>query len=237
MYRFLYYCAQKIQLKNNFLSKLSNEINFAQVNYKQFCSRSSDYNISKELKYEKFEDKISPQIFDIEEERRRKEMEEHEDDKELHDITNNVLKRGVSGVFDIDELVEVIRLNKGQDLCVIAVPKSMKYIDYMCSVTCRNTKHMLGIAEFIRKIYKKKRSKDDPIPKIEGANSKEWIALDLGNIAVHLFLKKVRQKYDIDMLWSVGPEYDTETNKPEETITELLQSHSEFLDKLIPKEQ
>lgn len=202
----------------------------------EFYSKNSEYDldVSKMLKYEKFQDKDSPTIFDIEEERKRNENENQEF-KKLHEFSDIILKRGVTGVFDIGELVDIIKQNKGQDVCVIAVPKELKYIDYMCSVTCRNAKHMLGIAEFIRKIYKRKRSQEDPIPKIEGANSQEWIAIDLGNIALHLFLSKVRQKYDIDMLWSIGPEYDTETNKPEESLTELLENYSVCLENILPK--
>lgn len=85
---------------------------------------------------------------------------------------------------------------------------------------------MKAIAEFVRKMYKTKRNKGDVIPKIEGKNSEEWMAMDLGNIALHIFSSKVRKQYDLEMLWSVGSEFDTETNKPSDPIYSLFDQHS-----------
>lgn len=39
---------------------------------------------------------------------------------------------------------------------------------------------MSALANFVRHIYKKKRNPSDIIPKIEGKDCKNWIALDLG---------------------------------------------------------
>lgn len=85
---------------------------------------------------------------------------------------------------------------------------------------------MQAIAEFVRKVFKVKRGKNDIIPKIEGKNSDEWMAMDLGNIALHIFSAKARKIYDIEMLWSVGPEFDSETNKPDDPIYEMFDQHS-----------
>lgn len=96
----------------------------------------------------------------------------------------------------------------------------------MVVITARSHRHMKAMAEFVRKMYKIKRRKGDLIPKIEGKNSEDWLAMDLGNIALHIFSAKVRKQYDLEMLWSVGPNYDTETNKPENPILELFEKHS-----------
>lgn len=85
----------------------------------------------------------------------------------------------------------------------------------------------------MRKVYKKKRHNFDIIPAVEGANSKEWMALDLGNIALHVFSKKTRELYDLESLWAVGPEFDAECNKKND-IVDLLEKHSVYLNKLEP---
>ena len=36
--------------------------------------------------------------------------------------------------------------------------------------------------------------------------------MDLGNIALHIFSAKFRKMYDLETLWTVGPEYDDLTN-------------------------
>ena len=53
----------------------------------------------------------------------------------------------------------------------------------------------------------------DTVPRIEGGQDKSsgWNALDLGNIVVHLLSQDQREHYDLETLWSVGPEYDDKT--------------------------
>lgn len=94
---------------------------------------------------------------------------------------------------------------------------------------------MIAIAEFIRKVYKMKRISTDILPKIEGETSNDWVALDLGNIALHIFKSETRKKYDLESLWSVGREFDKECNKPETALIEMYEKHSIYLSDLTPK--
>lgn len=113
----------------------------------------------------------------------------------------------------------------------------LKYVDYLCVITAKSPRHMKSIAEFVRKLFKLKHGKRDVLPKIEGKNSEEWMAMDLGNIALHIFSAKTRKQYDIEMLWSVGADYDTETNKPADPILELFDQHTLTFDGTFPKQK
>lgn len=126
-------------------------------------------------------------------------------------------------------MVAILKRDNADNLVVCTVPKHLKYVDYMVIVTARSHRHMKALAEFVRKMYKIKRNKADRVPRIEGKNSDEWLALDLGNIALHIFSAKVRKQYDIELLWSVGAEYDTETHKPGDRVFELYDQHSMML--------
>lgn len=64
------------------------------------------------------------------------------------------------------------------------------------------------MAHFVRKVYKLKRQTGDIIPKIEGEKDKDWIAMDMGNIALHIFSKQARAHYDLESLWCLGEEYE-----------------------------
>lgn len=88
---------------------------------------------------------------------------------------------GEEGVFDIEDLVELLRKDKAQNIFVTKVPKELGYVDYLVVVTGRSPRHMTALATFVRKAYKLKRHETDLIPKIEGAKSNDWMALDLGN--------------------------------------------------------
>lgn len=86
----------------------------------------------------------------------------------------------MTGVFDIENLVELLRRENCKDVFVTTVPKEINYVDYMCIVTARSRRHVSALAEFVKKVYKKKRQPSDEVPRIEGKHSEEWIAIDLG---------------------------------------------------------
>ena len=57
---------------------------------------------------------------------------------------------GQTGVFDVNELVTVLREENGRDICVISVPKEMNYVDHLVLVTGRSTRHITALAEYVR---------------------------------------------------------------------------------------
>lgn len=160
---------------------------------------------------------------------------------------------GLTGVFEIDDLVEVLLKDNAQNLFVCSVPKELKYVDYICVVTGRSYRHRKAMAQFVRKMFKLKMNNTDVIPKIEGEGSKDWMALDLGifkfkivdivvvsnifvtgNIALHIFSTEAREQYDLESLWTVGPDYDRECNKPNDELIEMYEKHSIYLSDLTP---
>ncbi|KAJ0181706.1 hypothetical protein K1T71_002428 [Dendrolimus kikuchii] len=143
------------------------------------------------------------------------------------------LKRGKTGVFEIEDLCELLRRENARNIFVASVPQHIRYVDYICIVSTRSKRHLLAVAEFVKKVYKKKCYKNDPIPNIEGKDSDEWMALDLGNIALHIFSEKARETYDLETLWSVGPEFDEQINKKSD-IVDVFENYSAYLKDLKP---
>lgn len=143
------------------------------------------------------------------------------------------LKRGVNGVFEIEDIIELLERENSKDICVISPPKEINYVDYIVIVSGKSPRHILALAEFVRRVYKQKCHKSDRIPRIEGKGSGEWMALDLGNIALHVFSSKSRAIYDIESLWAVGREYDDQVNKKSDVV-EIFQNYSAFLKDLKP---
>ncbi|XP_071443117.1 mitochondrial assembly of ribosomal large subunit protein 1 [Hetaerina americana] len=183
---------------------------------------SCDTEINVTGKYKAFRDEDAEVIFDVEEERRRSESVVETD--EVDEFAGISLKRGVTGVFDISDLVDILKKQKARDLFVVSVPREYCYVSVMVVVTGRSTRHIRAITEFIRKVYKRRKGSRDPTLKIEGETSTNWQALDLGNIALHVFLKTTREMYDLESLWSLGAEYDNLCRKPEDPLIALLQS-------------
>ncbi|CAG7678295.1 unnamed protein product [Allacma fusca] len=133
-------------------------------------------------------------------------------------------ERGKTGVFDLQELVDLLEEERAYDICVIKIPKQYEYADYMTIVSVRSSKHMFALATFVRKRFKSKKLKDtDILPRIEGnKDSKDWIAIDLGNIILHIFNPDFREAVDLETLWTVGPQYDDLCNRKDSDIVELL---------------
>lgn len=86
------------------------------------------------------------------------------------------------GVFEIEELVDILHRENAKDIFVAAVPVECKFVEHICIVSSRSNRHMLAVAEFIRRIFKKKCNPGEKIPNIEGKKSKDWMAMDLGNV-------------------------------------------------------
>lgn len=108
---------------------------------------------------------------------------------------------------------------------MLAIPAELKYVDYLCICTGKSYRHMDAMSQFVRKMYKIKKDPKDLYPDIEGKDSKDWIAMDLGNIALHILSKETRSKYDIEQLWAVGTEYDALSNTKDDSLSELFNQH------------
>ncbi|XP_046746999.1 uncharacterized protein LOC124411724 [Diprion similis] len=187
-------------------------------------------------KYKVFRDEDSPIIFDVDEERAKIYLEDIVTPQEEPDIFEGLnLNHGITGVYELDDLVDLLRKNNVMELFVAAVPPELAYVDYVVVVTGRSSKHMKATAEIVRRVFKKKRHSTDPVPRIEGKNCKDWIAMDLGNLALHIFSQQARKVYDLETLWAVGSKYDDQSNMPIDEPIGLLQKHS-FLDGLQPAE-
>jgi ribosomal silencing factor RsfS len=69
----------------------------------------------------------------------------------------------------------------------------------------------------------KSLKKTDALPRIiTDSGTQGWIALDLGNIVLHLFLQAQRDHFDLEMLWTVGAVFDDLCNTKDSDIIQLL---------------
>ncbi|XP_076670864.1 ribosomal silencing factor RsfS-like protein, 312 [Andrena cerasifolii] len=182
-----------------------------------------------------FEDKDADIILDVNENQGTINLDDLKSHEEYYNPYEGInLERGVTGVFEIEDLVSVLQRDNAKNIFVASVPPELSYVSYIVVVTGKSKKHMQALATFVRKVFKLKKCKTDSIPKIEGLDSKDWIALDLGNIALHIYSKSARSLYDLETLWSVGPEYD---DKNKVTGIDIMDQYNIFLSNLEPMEE
>ncbi|BES89411.1 DUF143 [Nesidiocoris tenuis] len=186
------------------------------------CALSSYGGSGKSGKYKEFKDDDSTEILDVFEERIKlaETVADHIEDRTLDD---GELEQVDS--LGVEEVVDLIKNNRGKDVVVLKIPPELKYVDYLIITTCKSRRHIQGLGEIIRKHAKVRLNDMRKVPKLEGSES-EWIALDFGNMCVHVMDRKLRESYDLESLWGVGAKYDTLLHQRDEGILSLLKQHS-----------
>jgi ribosomal silencing factor RsfS len=95
-----------------------------------------------------------------------------------------LISGGIQGVFDVEQLVDLLQSEGAVDLCVIKLPIELKYAEHLVIVTGRSARHRKALAQLVRRVFKKKSLPSEHIPRIEGAHSDgtnfDWLAMDLG---------------------------------------------------------
>ena len=59
---------------------------------------------------------------------------------------------GENGVFDIEDLVELLRCDNADDICVISIASELEFVDHMVIVTGRSIRHITAIAFYVKKL-------------------------------------------------------------------------------------
>ncbi|XP_046543837.1 uncharacterized protein LOC124254017 [Haliotis rubra] len=144
------------------------------------------------------------------------------------------LKRGVSGVFELDDLVTLLEKENARDIVVINIPPEARFGDNMVIVSAASYRHLRSMSNRIKWVVSKIYIHHDLPLKVEGyETSSDWHAMDLGNIIVHIFMPETREHYDLESLWTnwgkpgqVHLEEDPYTIDPEEEFWQSLEPPS-----------
>ena len=104
-----------------------------------------------------------------------------------------------------DELLELVIAAledlKGVDVRVIDVRDLTSITDRMVVASGTSTRHVKALADNVA--LKAKERGYLPLG-VEGAQTAEWVLLDLGDVVVHVMLPETRAFYGLEKLWSVG---------------------------------
>ncbi|KAF8563566.1 hypothetical protein P879_08943 [Paragonimus westermani] len=116
-------------------------------------------------------------------------------------------------LFQLDELYKLLKQENIRDLVFMKLPVN-HISEVMIIGSGVSRTHVRSTATLVYKILKyKRRNSSMGLPRVEGLDgSCEWIAINMGNILLHLFLPSVRAHYDLEALWAAGPEFDEITH-------------------------
>ncbi len=91
----------------------------------------------------------------------------------------------------------------GTDTVVLDLRELVDTFDALVITSARNDRQVRALAEEVERLVHMALGVS-PI-RVEGLASAEWVALDYGDVIVHVFDESAREYYDLEHLWSAAP--------------------------------
>ncbi len=96
----------------------------------------------------------------------------------------------------------------GIDSVVLDLRSFVDSFDALVVTSGRNDRQVRSIAEEVERLVEQSLTMK-PVH-VEGSDSAQWIALDYGDVIVHVFDEETRDYYDLEHLWSAAPAHRPE---------------------------
>jgi ribosome-associated protein len=93
----------------------------------------------------------------------------------------------------------------GGDTVVLDLRGLQETFDAIVVTSGRNDRQVRAIADEIE--HQVERSLDVKPSRVEGLTTGEWVAIDYGDVIIHVFLDAAREYYDLEHLWSAAPAF------------------------------
>lgn len=101
-----------------------------------------------------------------------------------------------------DLVVAALDDAKGQDLKVLDVRDLTSITDWMILVSGRSDRHVKALADAV--LERGREAGLRPLG-VEGQQGGEWVLVDFGDVLLHVMLPRVRDFYNLEKLWDIGP--------------------------------
>jgi ribosome-associated protein len=102
----------------------------------------------------------------------------------------------------LQPILNAIHKKSGQNITVIDVKNVTSFTDYIIIAEGSLGRHLHAIADAIQEEIH--ATHPNHYIRLEGKNNEEWIVMDCSHAIIHLFVPLLRQKYDLETIWSKG---------------------------------
>jgi ribosome-associated protein len=129
-------------------------------------------------------------------------------------VTSGELDRGPHNSFVATLIAAAVNAadeKLGHDTVVLDLRELVDSFDALVIASGRNDRQVRSIAEEIERLVDVALAMK-PL-RVEGWAAGEWIALDYGDVIVHVFDEAARDYYDLEHLWSAAPASRTERTR------------------------
>ena len=111
------------------------------------------------------------------------------------------------------QIVEPALEVKAERPVALNVREVTSFADILVVLSGRSDRQVRGIVDAIRVALRAQGEK--PLA-IEGYGEGRWVLIDLSDVIVHVFTPEVRERYDIERLWSDAKPIDLEIEELED---------------------
>lgn len=105
----------------------------------------------------------------------------------------------------LSTIVKALDSKNAQDIKVIRIGDLTIIADYFVIANGTSTTHTRGLVD---EVDFRLGEKGINVDHIEGVDGASWIAMDYGDVVVHVFYRDVREQYNLEKLWSDGEAVD-----------------------------
>ncbi len=121
-------------------------------------------------------------------------------------MTNGEQPRGSYSTYTstlVNAAVVAAEEKLGADTVVLDLRELVDSFDALVVTSGRNDRQVRAIAEEVERLVEL-ALQVKPI-RVEGLVQAEWVALDYGDVIIHVFDETTREYYDLEHLWSGAP--------------------------------
>jgi ribosome-associated protein len=91
---------------------------------------------------------------------------------------------------------------KAVEPVVIKVGELVDYTDYFVIMHGESTRQVMAIADSILGLISEASG---PGSGVEGESEGRWVVIDWGDVIIHVFLRELREFYELEKLWADAP--------------------------------
>ncbi|MFN4102265.1 MAG: ribosome silencing factor [Pararhodobacter sp.] len=92
--------------------------------------------------------------------------------------------------------------DKAEEIAQVDLRGRSSVADHMVICSGRSSRQVAAISE---KLIERVKGAFHFTPRSEGKETGDWVLIDTGDVVVHIFRPEVREFYQLERMWQVGP--------------------------------
>ncbi len=101
----------------------------------------------------------------------------------------------------VEEVCKILSAKQAYDICIVNLQEMSGIADYFVVCTGKSTAQVKALAD---NLDEQMKNLGKTALRSEGQSEGRWVAIDYGDVVVHIFYRETREIYSLDTLWNNG---------------------------------